>query len=330
MFYARVDRSVPFLDHELYVHPGGCFIGDNLVSCALEESGCNGLIFKSYYDLLRETQAETLNTGFCWQHILDRDYSTLDASDLFTGMCTSSIDKYHCTGHPSNCIISAKFVPSIPFCTVKFNYFPKRQSSLSVYGECVPVTKSDGEQGFYGDGTCVWSMDDCQGIPENNTFYPGTASLEYLELEKSCSCEKVKTGACHYKDDDGFGEYVCAVSDKACGDSGTFQTWQELVSADRDCRLCIDSDKNMAEVEVSTGLLSSNRGQDQYSNYFLNKEQDVNMPIGVITGSLVSGCLVGALFARLYYQAHHTTATSSPTEEPITNEKLSQLDADLT
>lgn len=336
-----------FVPYELYVFPGGCFVGDELISCALEESSCNGFTFKSYFELLNE--GTTLTTGFCWQKESLSPPPSLFASsssNLFNGMCTSSVDNYHCTGHPSNCVISAKFVQSVPFCTIQFNHFPERQSWLSVYGECVPVRRSkDGviqnDKSFYGDGTCVWSIDDCPGIPENNTFYPGAASLDYLEEGDTCSCEKVKTGACQYNESKNSNEFndvniVCAVSEEACGSSGSFLTWQELAELGGECHLCNNDDFNPKIIQgddIPTGLLSSNRGQQNlHSNsYQVNTEEDIGTLISVNIGIWIFGFLLGALFTYQYYRhGRSKTETSSPVNNEITSDGSKIADAHIT
>lgn len=201
------------------VHWGGCYLGDDLIHCALESSHCLGLTFRSSRDATTDEK---------------RCFGPQQSEPL--GMCTSAIDQYHCTGDASNCAIPSKFVPQIPYCTLRYNHYPDRTVPLTLYGVCAPGP--DNIPGRVLGTTCVWSIDSCP--LQANVFTPasfsavGTANSA-VATKDLCTCDKVRTGACN----SGGGNWNCAVSADACAADESFVDWQSLdTQFNRKCYLC--------------------------------------------------------------------------------------------
>ena len=261
------------------VHAGGCFLEEELMLCAMEASDCRGgLKYKSFRQLLDlfkdvgnpSRQTYDPDAARNVKHILNACAGSHAKTNHpgYVGMCASPVDGYQCTSHKSNCFHPELFVPDVPFCSLKYNYWSERDASVSLYGSCVPIIGSgENSQLDYTNIACVWSERDCPA--ESNQFmvasqYSGLKSGE--TYEDLCTCDKVMTGACvdkagknnmvddnHSKND--FEWVQCAVSPDACDEDSTFIPWQQVQYSGLDCRLCDDFNK---EKDVKIGNLPEN------------------------------------------------------------------------
>lgn len=262
------------------VHPGGCYLQNELLRCALDEAHCNGLEFRSSRQM-RESDDEEV--GRCQRPHPD-----------FVGMCTSEIDSFHCTGHPSGCVIWSMFVPNISYCSLQYNHFPGRDIHLALYGTCSDSSK--------GSNACVWSLDDCPGAGTDSdiTYTPATFAPT-SNVDSLCTCDKVRTGACAFGED-----WTCAVSAGACDKESDFRTREQVLEAGRDCRLCPLFDKNSPEA-ISTenlwwsGRRSSNDNHQhdnhQHDNHRHDNHRHDNLQDETCPGGIVAGAMAGVLVA---------------------------------
>ena len=258
------------------VHAGACFLDEELMLCAMEASECRGgLKYMSFRQLLDEFKdvgnpsrtTYDADAAKNIKHVLNACAGSHSKTNHpgYVGMCTSPVDGYQCTSHKSNCFHPELFVPDVPYCSLQYNYWSERDSSVSLYGSCVPIIGSGQDSQLdYTNIACVWSERDCP--PESNQFmvasqYSGLKSGE--TYEDLCTCDKVMTGACvdkagknnmdsgiHSKHD--FQWVQCAVSADACDEDSTFIPWQQVQYSGLDCRLCDDFNK---EKDVKTGNL---------------------------------------------------------------------------
>lgn len=179
---------------------GACYLGDELVHCAYEEAGCNGLEFRS-----DRTQVEPTRCDANHRQLI--------------GLCTEDTV---CTTDASNCRDPTKFVPEMPYCNIEYNTYPGRTSpGFALWGTCT----------VDGVSTCVWSEADCPNT--TNAVFATPAEVGYSHhVEQLCTCDNTKVGACV-----NGGIYTCAVSESSCDSSSAFRTWQEIEGV-VDCRLC--------------------------------------------------------------------------------------------
>jgi len=206
------------------VFPGGCYLQGELIRCALDEFHCQGLEFRSARQMKERTEFGDGSAERCRRPHPD-----------YVGMCTSGIDNFHCTGDASGCVISSKFIPNVPYCTVQHNHFPGRDTHLALYGSCETI-ESDGTG---VSKTCVWSIDDCAGAGTSGSVtYVPASYAKTGSAGELCTCDVVQTGACVLGSD-----WTCAVSADACDAASDFRSWREVQMSGRDCRLCEEFDK---------------------------------------------------------------------------------------
>jgi len=246
-----------------FVHPGACFIGDQFVHCSLEEIGCDGMTYRSNRELLDLDATHVARTS-CMQRHTGR-----------IGICATSLDDYHCTGHPKGCSMYTRFIHNTRYCDLHYNRFPGRNSHLSTWGRC------DAKVG--NKRTCVWSINDCPGLGVTNDYYP-------VSINDDCTCDKVKVGACF---DSKTNEKTCAVSADACDASSNFRTWQQLEDQDSPCFLCDSFDKSVeaAPVLPAGQRFASNRNESCSSS---------GLGPGDIAAISLSGLLILVLGFEIY------------------------------
>lgn len=280
-----------------FVQPGGCYLQNELIRCALDTFHCMGLEFRSAQQMksLEDPAAERCN----------RPHPD------FVGMCTSEVDNFHCTGHSSGCVIQTMFVPNIPYCSLQYNHFPGRDTHLTLYGSCESTDRS----------TCVWSIDDCND--STDTYTAASFPLgDNDTTEHICTCDRVQTGACLQMNNDESFDMMCAVSADACDDDSYFQDWKEVLKSGMDCRLCPGFDKDASN--VSTERMHPHWQNDRSNNnhshehiHATSNSSSINNTsscrAGIVAGTVVGGILV-ALLATLvvnYVLCRSTTRATS-------------------
>jgi len=241
------------------VYPGGCYLQSELIRCALDQSHCEGLVFRSSRQMKEMQMFGEEEEGND-----DADRCRRPHPD-YVGMCTSGIDKYHCTGHDSGCVIASKFVPNIPYCTIRHNHFPGRDTHLALYGSCTSIDEPTGEV----TRTCVWSIDDCPGAGVDPAINYAPSSFSSIDDDDAdappCTCDLVKTGACVLESEEwDTGRWTCAVSADACDSESSFRTRKQVEESGRDCRLCDVFDKT---VVVSTERVHSWRTDHHHHHH---------------------------------------------------------------
>lgn len=187
--------------------PGGCYIGnvinDEVIFCAWEAPDCGVYTFQSFAKI---EDAQVSNK--C--RLNHRQYA---------GMC---LDELLCTGDASNCQDPAQYADKSPFCNFEYNRYPDVPSSdFWLSGQCTNVTGQE--------PTCVYSESACTAA---GGTYQIPAQLNYAT---TCTCNRVKTGACRRPN----GDLMCAVSEQACDVADTYVEWNDLDrDNDQDCTLC--------------------------------------------------------------------------------------------
>lgn len=255
-----------------FVYPGACFIGNQFVHCSLEEIGCDGMTYRSNRELM------DLNTN----HVA-RTSCMQKTHPGRIGICATSLDQYHCTGHPKGCSIYARFIHNSKFCDLHYNRFPDRSSHLSTWGQCVSKVQNK--------RTCVWSIDDCPGIGETNDYNPVSIS------GGDCTCDKVKVGACFGSETN---EKTCAVSADACDAFSNYRTWQQLeAQGESPCFLCDTFDKS---VEAAPVLTSAGFDDSNSNNESSACSSSSGLGPGDIAAISLSGLLVIVLGIEIYYR----------------------------
>ena len=122
---ATKEANQATMTSEYVVHPGACFVGDELMRCALGEDSCKGMVYKSHRQLQGTEHAKK-----CMG-----EYSSHRGDHV--GMCATDQEKFLCTGHASNCALP--YVEHVPYCSLQHNHFPDRQYPFSLYGRCIPL-----------------------------------------------------------------------------------------------------------------------------------------------------------------------------------------------
>lgn len=323
--------STKFSINDETVHPGGCFLGDELIHCAIEESHCNGLMYASHRQMVGflEQFGDEQNGGDNPQYDEEvaaylaytvrqcaGDHTEASHSD-FVGMCTSPKDGFHCTSHASNCALSDQFVHNVPYCSLRYNYFPDRDAAVSLYGSCIPIDSQTGKID-HDNVACVWSIDDCPGVVNQTYAYMGAGQYNGVRdgvdsYDGLCTCDKVMTGACVDKNgrdtDKDYDWFTCSVSADACDGDSVFLPWQEVQASGRECRLCdsFEKDKDVPMGNMRHSYSSMNAVVDQEHKAGCENGGGSGEVAGIVIGGMLAGALLLVLGMKL--KARRTSKT---------------------